>query len=194
MRSTPGSSGPSIRRCSDRSLGSPGRRAGGGHRAGGLPGPVCAVAQGLPVRATGAVGPPRRDPHGRPCRRTRTGLNADASELDPAIDPALDVVLERGPRRRKARTVARSVGIAAVVSVFLAGGFALRAVRGGGAIPGDGSLTQVSPIDGAWQMTITVQDGLDAGLDYGRARQLAGPRQLELSLGVVRVIRPGPSR
>jgi len=122
--------------------------------------------------------------------RIRTGLNADASELDPAIDPALDVVLERGPRRRKARTVARSVGIAAVVSVFLAGGFALRAVRGGGAIPGDGSLTQVSPIDGAWQMTITVQDGLDAGLDYGRARQLAGPRQLELSLGVVREIRP----
>jgi hypothetical protein len=123
--------------------------------------------------------------------RIRTGLNADASELAPATDPALDVILDHGPRRRTARTVLRSVGIAAVVAVFLAGGFALRALRGGGGVPADGSLNQVSPIDGQWQMTLTVQDGLDAGLDYGRARQLAGPRKLELALGVVRLIRPG---
>jgi hypothetical protein len=123
--------------------------------------------------------------------RIRTGLNADASELEPATDPALDVILERGPRRRTARTVLRSVGIAAVVAVFLAGGFALRALRGGGGVPANGALNQVSPIDGQWQMTLTVQEGLDAGLDYGRARQQAGPRKLELALGVVRLIRPG---
>ena len=65
--------------------------------------------------------------------RIRTGLNAEALALDPATDPALDEVLQSGPRRRTARTVVRSVGIAAVVSVFIAGGFtALRAVQGGG--------------------------------------------------------------
>jgi hypothetical protein len=124
--------------------------------------------------------------------RIRTGLHADASELEPATDPALDVILDRGPRRRAARTALRSIGIAAVVSVFLAGGVAaIRAVQGGGVDAGRGSIVQVSPIDGQWEMTLTVQDGLDVGLDYRRARQLAGPRQLELALGVVREIRPG---
>jgi len=124
--------------------------------------------------------------------RIRTGLNAEALALDPATDPALDEVLQSGPRRRTARTVVRSVGIAAVVSVFIAGGFtALRAVQGGGGGASDGSIFQVSPIDGQWEMTLSVEDGLAAGFDYGRARQLAGPRQLELALGVVRQIRPG---
>jgi hypothetical protein len=124
--------------------------------------------------------------------RIRTGLNEDASGLKPATDQALDVILERGPIRRTTRTVVRSVGIAAVVSVFVAGGFAaLRAVEGGGGRAGNGSIIQVSPIDGQWQMELTVEDGLGAGFGYGRARQLAGPRQLELALGVVRQIRPG---
>jgi hypothetical protein len=76
--------------------------------------------------------------------------------------------------------------------VFVAGGFAgLRAVEGGGDRAGNGSIFQVSPIDGQWQMELSVEDGLGAGFGYGRARQLAGPRQLELALGVVRQIRPG---
>lgn len=125
--------------------------------------------------------------------RIRTGLGADASELEPATDTALRAVLERGPRRRAARTIARSVALAAVVSVFVLGGLvALRAIGRDRVGPADhGPVSSVSPIDGQWQMTLSIEDGLRARFGYGRAGQLAGTRQLELSLGVVRQIRPG---
>jgi hypothetical protein len=126
-------------------------------------------------------------------RRIRNSLGADASGLEPATDPALRAILERGPRRRAARTIGRSVVLAAVVSVFVLGGLAaLRAIGRDRVGPaGPGPLSSVSPIDGQWRMTLSIEDSLGAGLGYGRARQLAGHRQLELSLGVVRQIRPG---
>jgi hypothetical protein len=125
--------------------------------------------------------------------RIRNGLGADASGLEPGVDPALRTLLERGPRHRAARTAARSVALAVVVSVFVLGGLAaLRSIgRDGGDAAGRGPVSSVSPIDGGWRMTLSIEDGLRAGFGYGRAGQLAGSRQLELSLGVVRQIRPG---
>lgn len=124
--------------------------------------------------------------------RIRTAMDRDASELEPATGPALQRIGEQGPRRRAARTVAHVTAIAAVVSVFVVGGFAaIRATESGDLLAGAGPVTHASPIDGQWQIMLSVEDGLSGGLGYGRARQLAGPRQLELSLGVVRQIRPG---
>ena len=124
--------------------------------------------------------------------RIRTAMDRDASKLELATDPALQKIMERGPRRRAARTVARVTAIAAVVSMFVVGGFAaIRATQGGDLRAGADPMTTASSIDGQWQITLSIEDGLSGGLGYGRARQLAGPRQLELSLGVVRQIRPG---
>ena len=125
--------------------------------------------------------------------RIRTALNRDASEIEPATEPALDEIMEHGPRRRAAMTVARVAAIAAVVSVFVVGGFAaIRATQGAEAPrPGAGPVVSTSPIDGQWQMTLSIEDGFEGGIGYGHARQLSGSRQLELSLGVVRQIRPG---
>jgi hypothetical protein len=85
----------------------------------------------------------------------------------------------------------RVAALAAVVSVFVVGGFAAFRATGGGDRAGNGHPTSASPIDGEWQVTLTIEDGLRAGLGYGHARRLAGTRQLELTLGVVRQIRPG---
>ncbi|MGZ5213297.1 MAG: hypothetical protein ACXWEJ_03200 [Actinomycetota bacterium] len=124
--------------------------------------------------------------------RIRTALDRDASKVEPATDPALQKIMERGPRRRAARTVGRAVAIAAVVSVFVVGTLAaLLATKGGVHRAGTGPVVSASPIDGQWQIMLSIEDGLDGGVPYGRARLLAGPRQLELSLGVVRQIRPG---
>ena len=123
--------------------------------------------------------------------RIRRGLDRDAHAFEPASDAALRTVLERGPRRRAARTVGRGVALVAVVSVFVFGGFAaIRATDDGGQA-GDAPSAAVSPLDGGWRVTLSIEDGLAADLGYGRARRLAGPRQLELSLGVVRQVRPG---
>lgn len=124
--------------------------------------------------------------------RIRSGLEGDAARLEPAAEPALRRIAHRGPRRRTARTVARAVAIAAVVSVFAVGGLAaVRAIKGGTRPGGTGLVTVASPIDGQWRSALSIEDGLRLGLTYGRARQLSGARQLELSLGVVRQIRPG---
>lgn len=125
--------------------------------------------------------------------RIRNGLGADASEFEPQVDPALRTILERGPRRRAARAVARAATLAVVVSVFaLAGLTALRSIgRDHVDAVSHGPVSSISPIDGGWQLTLSIRDGLRAGFGYGRAGQLAGSRQLELSLGVVRQIRPG---
>lgn len=125
--------------------------------------------------------------------RIRVAMERDASALEPETDPALRRILQRGPRRRAARTAGRAVALAAAVAVFVGGGIAaLRATERGGRGAGTiGPATSVSPIDSQWRTTLSIEDGLGSGLGYGHARQLAGPRQLELSLGVVRQIRPG---
>jgi hypothetical protein len=124
--------------------------------------------------------------------RIRMGLEREASEIDPAPDPALRTILERGPRRRAARTAGRAVALVAVVSTFVVGGFAaIRATDDGDHRAADSQISSVSPIDGEWRVTLSIEDGLRAGLGYGQARRLAGRRDLELTLGVVRQIRPG---
>jgi hypothetical protein len=126
--------------------------------------------------------------------RIRAGLTADAAGLEPSTDQALGRVLERGPRRRVTRTIVRSVAIAAVIVASVLGPVAvLREIdRGRATVPGgSGAVDGVSPIDGGWSARLSIEDGLGAGLGYGRARELAGPRQLELARGVVRQIRPG---
>lgn len=120
--------------------------------------------------------------------RIRMGLEREASEVGSDPDPALRSVLERGPRRRTARTVGRAVALAIVASVFVVGGLAaIRATERGDQRAA--SAAAVSPIDGEWQVTLSIEDGLRGGLGYGQARRLAGDRDLELTLGVVRQIR-----
>jgi len=120
--------------------------------------------------------------------RIRTGLERAASEIGSGSGPALRTVLERGPRRRTARTVGRAVALAIVASVFVVGGLAaIRATQHEDHRPAHAG--SVSAIDGQWQVTLSVEDALRAGLGYGHARRLAGHRELELTLGVVRQIR-----
>lgn len=126
--------------------------------------------------------------------RIRAGLTSDAAGLEPSTDQALGTVLERGPRRRATRTIVRSVAIAAVIAASVLGPVAvLRDIdRGRATLPGGSeAIDGVSPIDGGWSAHLSIGDGLHAGFGYGRARQLAGLRQLELARGVVRQIRPG---
>ena len=124
--------------------------------------------------------------------RIKAALEADAARLDPRAEARMDEVLERGPTRRRLRSTGRGLAIAAVVAAFVAGGVgAVRLVRSDeGTRPGGPRLAR-TVLDGQWQLELTVQDGLRAGFGYGRARQLAGPRELDLALGVVRQIRPG---
>ena len=124
--------------------------------------------------------------------RIRMGLEREASEIESAPDPALRTILERGPRRRAARTAGRAVALVAVVSAFVVGGLAaIRATDDGDHRAANSQISSVSPIDGEWRVTLSIEDGLRAGLGYGQARRLAGRRDLELTLGVVRQIRPG---
>ena len=124
--------------------------------------------------------------------RIRMGLEREASEIVPPPDPALRTILERGPRRRAARTAGRAVALVAVVSAFVVGGFtAIRATDDRDHRAANSQISSVSPIDGEWRVTLSIEDGLRAGLGYGQARRLAGRRDLELTLGVVRQIRPG---
>ena len=124
--------------------------------------------------------------------RIRMGLEQEASEIESALDPALRTILERGPRRRAARTAGRAVALVAVVSTFVVGGFAaIRATDDGDHRAANSQISSASPIDGEWRVTLSIEDGLRAGLGYGQARRLAGRRDLELTLGVVRQIRPG---
>ena len=124
--------------------------------------------------------------------RIRMGLEREASEIESAPDPALRTILERGPRRRAARTAGRAVALVAVVSAFVVGGLAaIRATEDGDHRAANSQISSVSPIDGEWRVTLSIEDGLRAGLGYGHARRLAGRRDLELTLGVVRQIRPG---
>jgi hypothetical protein len=100
--------------------------------------------------------------------------------------------LERGPRRRAARTAGRAVALAAVASAFVLGGLAaIRATEDGDHQAAASRISSASPIDGGWRVTLSIEDGLRSGMGYGHARQLAGRRELELALGVVRQIRPG---
>jgi hypothetical protein len=120
------------------------------------------------------------------------GLEREASEITSVPDPALSTILERGPRRRAARTAGRAVALAVVVSAFVVGGLAaIRATEDGDHRAANSQISSVSPIDGEWRVTLSIEDGLRAGLGYGQARRLAGRRDLELTLGVVRQIRPG---
>lgn len=122
--------------------------------------------------------------------RIRMGLEREASEIESAPDPALRTILERGPRRRAARTAGRAVALVAVVSAFVVGGFAaIRATDDRDHRAANSQISSVSPIDGEWRVTLSIEDGLRAGLGYGQARRLAGRRDLELTLGVVRQIR-----
>ena len=124
--------------------------------------------------------------------RIRMGLEREASEIESAPDPALRTILECGPRRRAARTAGRAVALVAVVSTFVVGGLAaIRATEDGDHRAANSQISSVSPIDGEWRVTLSIEDGLRAGLGYGQARRLAGRRDLELTLGVVRQIRPG---
>ncbi len=124
--------------------------------------------------------------------RIRMGLEREASGTTSAPDRALRNILERGPRRRAVRTAGRAVALAAVVSAFVVGGLAaIRATEDGDHRAANGHVSSVSPIDGEWRVTLSIEDGLRAGLGYGQARRLAGRRDLELTLGVVRQIRPG---
>jgi hypothetical protein len=126
--------------------------------------------------------------------RIRAALTADAADLQPATDLALERILKGGPRRRVGRTIARSLAIAAVISASVLGPVAVLRVIDHGRAPspaGRGAVGAGSMIDGGWSTTLSIEDGLAAGLGYGRARQLSGPRQLELARGVVRQIRPG---
>jgi len=124
--------------------------------------------------------------------RIRMGLEREASEIESAPDPALRTILECGPRRRAARTAGRAVALVAVVSTFVVGGLAaISATEDGDHRAANSQISSVSPIDGEWRVTLSIEDGLRAGLGYGQARRLAGRRDLELTLGVVRQIRPG---
>jgi hypothetical protein len=124
--------------------------------------------------------------------RIRMGLEREASEITSVSDPALRTILKRGPRRRAVRTVGRAVALVAVVSAFVVGGIAaIRATQDGDHRAANSRVSSVSPIDGEWRVTLSIEDGLRAGLGYGHARRLAGRRDLELTLGVVRQIRPG---
>jgi hypothetical protein len=126
--------------------------------------------------------------------RIRRGLGADASSYDPASDSAMGTIIQRGPRRRIATTIARTLTITAITTVFvLVGAAAVRTIGEGrpevAARPVPPAL--VSPLDGQWRMTLSIEDAIGKGFGYGRASQLAGTRQLELASGVVRQIRPG---
>jgi hypothetical protein len=124
--------------------------------------------------------------------RIKMGLEREASEIETAPDPALRTILERGPRRRTARTAGRALALVAVVSAFVVGGLAaIRATEDGDHRAANSQISSISPIDGEWRVTLSIEDGLRAGLGYGQARRLAGRRDLELTLGVVRQIRPG---